>query len=428
MLVEPEADLAPSFHWGAFESGSSNFETQRGSAAAGQSFQYCDPIASSQTLSTPLWTIDYSPTLGERSSIDQIGSFPGNSSVQGSAESATGHSAARSALYAVEYFKLPLHAGLQQQPQALEQENHACQTSAVSKDYVVLNDMRGDYESTSATTVANKEDGLRCDEPGCLSSVVFKRKCDLRRHQRKHQRVEVYDCPVKSCRYQGFRAFYRADKFRSHLRSGHVDTTIATCPVGGCGMERPLRILTRHCAFHDDRATGDLRNAICQSAESQTCPLRECNATVRLYDFRKHLEKHDASHRLQASAAIESIGYDAYSLSRLCPFCKTGCSNKEEWISHVVRRHLIKDQTIRTQLDRLPTWVLADWLQKPCNSNSCLHYACQLEDQAAMDREYQEKLAALEPNEVIYPKRLEMLRMWSDFWSHPVFDGDRPTV
>ncbi|KAL1616758.1 hypothetical protein SLS54_008150 [Diplodia seriata] len=77
--------------------------------------------------------------------------------------------------------------------------------------------------ATEVTATATGSTGkpFNCTVTGC-NSKGFMRRYELERHTRKHNRTEVFPCPVSSCPFsRQTRAFYRRDKLQSHLRKVH---------------------------------------------------------------------------------------------------------------------------------------------------------------------------------------------------------------
>lgn len=61
---------------------------------------------------------------------------------------------------------------------------------------------------------------LKCGIPGCASTALFARKCDLQRHMQGHGRPK-FPCMQSECSRRGNKAFARADKLREHMRKIH---------------------------------------------------------------------------------------------------------------------------------------------------------------------------------------------------------------
>ncbi|OMP83132.1 Krueppel-like factor 16 [Diplodia seriata] len=77
--------------------------------------------------------------------------------------------------------------------------------------------------ATEVTATATGSTGkpFNCTVAGC-NSKGFMRRYELERHMRKHNRTEVFPCPVGSCPFsRQTKAFYRRDKLQSHLRKVH---------------------------------------------------------------------------------------------------------------------------------------------------------------------------------------------------------------
>jgi hypothetical protein len=107
-----------------------------------------------------------------------------------------------------------------------------------------------------------------CDVDGCTSKP-FKRCGDLRRHSKKHDSQQRYDCPALDCDRTGRRGFIRRDKLVDHMCDGHDDDTIFTCPM--CLSQLPRDLISVHRPRDSD---------IMKLQERRTCPLPRCSFKV----------------------------------------------------------------------------------------------------------------------------------------------------
>ncbi|GME26667.1 Regulatory protein brlA [Neofusicoccum parvum] len=79
-------------------------------------------------------------------------------------------------------------------------------------DFPVEVDVSAEPAAAIATTKP-----FNCTVQGC-NSKGFMRKYELERHMKKHNRAQVFPCPVGGCQFsQPTKAFYRRDKLQSHL-------------------------------------------------------------------------------------------------------------------------------------------------------------------------------------------------------------------
>lgn len=101
------------------------------------------------------------------------------------------------------------------------------------------------FPSTSAGK--NKNSRFLCNVPGCRSKG-FLHKRDLTKHNKKHTKEDVYDCPSVGCSRTGDRAHCIRDKFIDHLRRGHKESaTTWSCPLESCnGCFQQLEELAEH--------------------------------------------------------------------------------------------------------------------------------------------------------------------------------------
>lgn len=76
---------------------------------------------------------------------------------------------------------------------------------------------------------------FNCTVQGC-NSKGFMRKYELERHMKKHNRAQVFPCPVGGCQFsQPTKAFYRRDKLQSHLQNVHPGYQAANTGTSAAG-------------------------------------------------------------------------------------------------------------------------------------------------------------------------------------------------
>lgn len=83
-------------------------------------------------------------------------------------------------------------------------------------------DIVDDHYKVFKNDRCERNQGFKCDFPGCRSKAVFKRKYELMRHRKKHDKKDTFPCPVLGCDRSGPRAFYRLDKLHDHMRRNHI--------------------------------------------------------------------------------------------------------------------------------------------------------------------------------------------------------------
>jgi hypothetical protein len=72
----------------------------------------------------------------------------------------------------------------------------------------------------------------------------------------KHKPKKIHPCPAVNCK----KTFYRTDKLKAHIRTGHDEVDYFMCPVKDCDFSKGKKVLLRyemreHLGGHDGRTT-----------------------------------------------------------------------------------------------------------------------------------------------------------------------------
>jgi hypothetical protein len=283
--------------------------------------------------------------------------------------------------------------------------------------------------------------------------------------------------------------FTRSDKLTAHIKATHTrDTIFAACPVTGCAFGRcTLETLGVHITRVHDKRGVSLRyvkdveegraflNA--SSCKVRKCPLWRCGKHVKAPELLGHITKHARDDVLAAipelkheglivipalSSSQQGLAQYGLAITVLCPVCNTMSDDVDSFIAHLWNRHLflagsdgsdhfiawrstLNNRLHKGSQDRIS--LLLPWnnlsyfddypsgektVQCPwCSFTfSSLHSQTQYR-RAARIAASAHHLSLLRPEaEVVaelYPYRMQILRLYSEFVSHPVFaDFDQP--
>jgi hypothetical protein len=234
-------------------------------------------------------------------------------------------------------------------------------------------------------TPTSNAPAFSCDFRGCVK--IYKRKGDLKRHQKKHDDKERFLCTAQGCT----RKFTRNDKRTDHMRRGHDEDTLFACSKPGCHT-----VLTRDLlSLHDTSMFGHI-------ASYRHCPLPKCGFHCHassLEELQQHLmEKHEARGRKKSAHILADSGYDHRSAGVLCPICP---------VSNIFEKHVCFVEHFRT-----------DHCQDP--STESVVAVGEWDD---LRRVYLEGCEVF-PNEV-FERRRTVLRLWPGFKYHPLWDDLR---
>lgn len=285
-------------------------------------------------------------------------------------------------------------------------------------------------------------------------------------------------------------AFTRPDKLTSHIKANHSrDSVFTSCPVKGCYYEKnTLEILGVHLQrFHEgcEEGRGVLNAA---TYKMRKCPLWRCGKYVKTAELLKHVAGHDEDEVLAAASKLDFEGLVVITASgpshmndpkrglvvvARCPVCNTTSDDISELIAHLWTSHLFLAQS--AGVAHFIAWRSL-WAGKVCKEvysstaasyadvNKLLPWATLKElpsyksyldtikcpscpfsssslggerinplatQRAANDAISAHHLSLLRPEaEIItelYPHRMQILRLYPEFVSHPVFaDFDQP--
>ena len=283
---------------------------------------------------------------------------------------------------------------------------------------------------------------LKCDFPGCHSRATFKRKYELQRHMRKHERKEMYPCPAIDCDRKGSRSFYRVDKLAHHLRTRHGDNDSYLCPLAGC-LTNPVSFdgikLHARSHFRENNSVVETLRRI--PARQRQCMLKNCLKRLDISEMQSHLLGHTMNERLQDAAVIRQMGYDTETVKVICPLCKLLLHNHGEFAAHLQSVHLTTDSPHLVEFRKSLDNVVYDcernviwcpwWVRYGCE-DTVKFMVCPTCGQPASTQGPVERinhhLQLLTDQDEVHPYRLDILRLYPDFGTHPVFDDVKAVV
>ena len=332
---------------------------------------------------------------------------------------------------------------------------------------------------------------LKCDFEGCTHRGTFSREWERQRHIRsKHPRADAgsFVCRAEGCFDKQLpRAFTRPDKLTSHIKAVHTrDTVFTSCPVDPCDFGRcTLETLGVHLA----RAHGQFYQRGSQVLNASTCkvrkcPLWRCGKHLKARDLPGHVAGHAKDEVLAVILELEHEGlvvlsasgssqqghtYTGLTIAVQCPVCNTMSDDIDQFITHLWSRHVFLAGTggadhfvawRSTLIETAPSWQRSrlEAIMPWTISQKSLYYpksevdtiqcpSCSLpfsfpsgrggiawESYRAAQNAVSAHLLSprlLRPEaEVIaelYPHRMQILRLYPEFASHPVFaDLDKP--
>lgn len=280
-------------------------------------------------------------------------------------------------------------------------------------------------------------------------------------------------------------SFTRPDKLTSHIKAKHNrDTIFTACPISGCTFGQctleTLGIHTgrAHGISHEGRA---VTNA--STCKIRKCPLWRCGKYVKARELLDHIAKHDGDDLLAAISDLETEGLNVvptfgtadfdHALSGICitvpcPICKATIGSVDDFITHLWASHLFlagsagvahftawrtewSKNVCRTREFQSPLHLRADvsvilpwaslegfphykWHVNGLNCPSCLRefgtvwsdvHGPSEEQRVAQHAVSSHHLSLLRPEaEVVaelHPHRMQILRLYPELMSHPVF-------
>jgi DNA-directed RNA polymerase subunit RPC12/RpoP len=312
----------------------------------------------------------------------------------------------------------------------------------------------------------------------CSNEITFSRKSDLDRHQRlKHSHG---DHPRFVCNAQGCfigqvpRTFARSDKLTSHIKTRHnLDTIFSRCPFerctfGPCALEvLGIHLQRAHRPYEVGRA---VLNAT--SCKALRCPLWRCGKHVSVEKLLHHVASHAKEEIDSAKPSLELLWllvqstpdhlYDV-TVQVICPICHTVSADIEQFTEHLLTAHLftpesggsehfdnwkvclaqnvIKAPRCQAAVHDLLPWSCLDRVESYNSKRDIRCPSCPFSvagvawrgsgQQDKWDAIEKHHLSLLRPEaevvEEIYPYRMQILRLWPEFVTHPVFaDFDQP--
>lgn len=285
---------------------------------------------------------------------------------------------------------------------------------------------------------------LKCDFPGCHSRATFKRKYELQRHMKKHERKETYPCPAIDCDRKGSRSFYRADKLAHHLRTGHGDNDSYLCPLARC-LTHPMSFdeIKLHARNHHWRCNSVVVNILRRILGSQRqCMLKNCLKRLDILKMQSHLLDHTMNERLEEIAVIQQMGYDAETVKVICPLCELLLHNHGEFATHLQSVHLTTDSAHLAKFQEsvanftsnygLPRDIIWYPWKVWYDYDTVESMVCPTCGQPASTRRPVDRidhhLQLLPDQNEVRPYRWDILRLCPNFGTHPVFDDVRPPI
>lgn len=275
---------------------------------------------------------------------------------------------------------------------------------------------------------------LNCDFPGCHSRATFKRKYELQRHMKKHERKEMYPCPAIDCDRKGSRSFYRADKLVHHLGTGHGENDSYLCPLAGC-LTHPMSFdeIKLHAQSHRWNCNSIVETLRRIPTGQRQCMLKNCLKRLDISKMQSHLLDHTMNERLKEAAVIQQMGYDVETVKVICPLCKLLLRNHREFIAHLQSVHLTTDSTHLARLQESvanitfpndliwETWGVQHHHWYRVKSMLCPTCGQPVSARGQLGKIDHHLQLLTKPDE-IRPYRWDILRLCAGFAAHPVFD------
>lgn len=312
-----------------------------------------------------------------------------------------------------------------------------------------------------------RDHALTCPHEGCTHKGTFPRKYELDRHvQVKHQGRNPFSCPVNGC-FRGLRpsSFPRPDNLTAHIRDVHHRQPEQRIRCSAHGCTKPpmeLDLLGVHIKQSHDRLlkiNGTLR-AIAHAASSAYlhCPLWNCPKTMPLRSMIKHLLSHPRVELELIEEELLSLNYElereqtpgasefeetgAYpqigaivAVRVVCPICKYSCNDHAAFENHMDETHLVGKQQSHFQHWRdyarsRNGWKISEkfkpwtYWEPQTERDACGPFRCPSCDFRTRVWVCATKhhIGMLADSEKIRPYRREILKLYPDFATHPVWN------
>lgn len=300
--------------------------------------------------------------------------------------------------------------------------------------------------------------GFQCDQLGCRSRTIFKRKYELKRHiETVHKRTMKFPCPVTNCYKKGSESLTRPDKFREHLRVSHTYDDVSECPDSSCSVTLPLLLLQLHVKNHSRlevprmKAIGGYMEV---NDRVRGCPVEGCRKSLPAQDLHDHLAAaHTEEQREMNRVAITTGGFDHVRCTVICPVCKIRSPSFDEAREHVLRFHICIDYDHYKSMRNVVEQVLAGAKKHQNLAGIRVHDALCENDTYYLPRHSAWKvreaqcpqcsavifrsdyfwhyhviheLDLLRPADALFEHRLGLLKLFPAFDKHPVFAPDWP--
>jgi hypothetical protein len=359
------------------------------------------------------------------------------------------------------------------------------QTTPISLNHdgrmTVSSSSTGNFQDVAEVRTRGQDAGQRSQDKQnkfkclhCEDEITFSRKSDLYRHhqlKRSHGDHPRFVCNAQGCsRGQVPWSFARSDKLTSHIKTTHnLDTIFSCCPIKDCSF-RPctLEDLGVHIqrAHHGHEAGRAILNAT--SCKALRCPLWRCGKHVTSQKLLHHVTSHAKADIEAAKPSFERLGLLVQSrpgcdvtTQVVCPICHTVSADIEQFTKHISTVHLYTPQS--GGLKHIEKWRAYLGQKRPGYSfrpigefmpwrslgnvyvfygfhafacPSCPFSVAGFEGYGSYQRDKERAirehhLSLLRPEaEVVkelYPYRMQILRLWPEFVTHPVFaDFDQP--
>jgi hypothetical protein len=322
----------------------------------------------------------------------------------------------------------------------------------------------------------DKQNDFKCKD--CEDEVSFSRQSDLYRHQlQKHRpgRHQYFVCNAQGCfRGQLPWSFARSDKLTSHIKTTHnLDTIFSHCSFESCSFEPcTLEALGVHLLRGHRYPGAGCAVLNATSCKVLRCPLWRCGKHVSAKKLLHHVASHAKEDIEAAKPNLELLGllvqstpgylYDL-TVQVVCPICHTVTADTEQFMKHFSTAHLftpesggsehfdnwkaclaqnvIKAPRCQAEVHDLLPWSCLDRVGSYNSKRDIRCPSCPFSvagvawrgsgQQDKRDAIEKHHLSLLRPEaevvEEIYPYRMQILRLWPEFVTHPVFaDFDQP--
>jgi hypothetical protein len=305
----------------------------------------------------------------------------------------------------------------------------------------------------SPTIKRKQRPELTCSVPGCKHEGVFTRQYELDRHvTTKHSDHKPYHCGAINCFNKTLPwTFSRSDKLADHIRAKHHrEVLFADCPAESCNIgPRTLEALAVHIRIAHPALQGEARAILSVAlGKKRRCPWWQCAKHIHCDAFMAHLGSHDPEEIL---AAQSSLYFEGLALTNGTPDAtehgQIGSHGFEQFVEHFWTRHLFLDsmngvdhflrwkstlkhhvyQTSGASIITLLPWAVLGtrWSYRETQPFGCPrcafsvnYYPGRLVSDHHLDllRPQEEVVAEL------FPVRFQILRLYPEFASHPVFN------